>query len=121
MLAAQSPRTLRDGLVVPVPEYEPRTVEWVFRRTTQPELGRIYADGSEDSPHRYASDDRDPRSPLCIWHPEDPPELRWVPRDGLLPLIEMTRIHLFKEAYWREKADWPGDEAPHGGGGGKPC
>lgn len=99
---------------VPVPGYEPRVIEMRFRRTTaQPEAPTIYADGPDESPHRYAPGRKDPRSSLCIWHPYDLPERRWVPRDGLLSLIEMVRIHLFKEAYWREKHVWLGEEAPH--------
>ena len=111
-------------LVVPVPEYEDRQIELLFHRTTpQPELTRIYADGPTGSPHRYAPHPKDPRqrSSLCLFYPADPAELRWVPGDGLLSLIEMTRIHLFKEAYWRETAEWPGEEAPHPTPDSKPC
>jgi hypothetical protein len=95
----------------------------LFRRTTaEPELTRVYADGPDESPHRYAPAPKDPRSSLCIWYPNDPPERRWVPQDGLLSLIEMTRIHLFKEAFWRETGEWLGEEAPHQiPSGGKPC
>ena len=112
------------ALTVPVPEYEDRSIELVFPRTiAKPEFCRVYADGPTVSPHRYRASDRDKRgrSSLCIWHPDDPPELRWVPKDGLLSLIEMTRIHLFKEAYWRETGDWPGREAPHATPESKPC
>lgn len=100
--------------IVSVPGYEPRRIEIRFRRTcTKPEAPTIYTDGPDESPHRFAPVRKDPRSSLCIWHPHDPPERRWIPRDGLLSLIEMVRIHLFKEAYWREKHVWLGDEAPH--------
>lgn len=104
---------------VSIPEYKDRTIEMIFFSTTpEPSLLRIYADGPTGSLHRYAPRDKDrqQRSSLCVWHPEDPPELRWVPGDGLLSLIEATRMHLFKEAYSRETADWPGDEAPHSSG-----
>jgi hypothetical protein len=112
------------GLVVPIPDYESREIELQFFRTTsQPEVARIYADGPTSSPHRYAPHPKDTRrrSSLCIWYPEDPPALRWIPKDGLLSLIEMTRIHLFKEAYWRETGEWLGDEAPHPTPDSKPC
>lgn len=100
---------------VPVKGYEPRRIEMHFRRTTsEPEMPTIYADGPDESPHRYAPKGKDPRSRLCIWHPYDSSDRRWVPPDGLLSLIEMVRIHLFKEAYWREKHVWLGEEAPHG-------
>lgn len=103
-------------LSVPVPEYESRAIELRFHRTTtQPQFARAYADGPTDSPHRYAPhrQDRQRRSALCVWYPKDPPELQWVPGDGLLSLIDLTRIHLFKEAYWRETGEWLGPEAPH--------
>ncbi|HWM55525.1 MAG TPA: hypothetical protein VNO20_09075 [Solirubrobacterales bacterium] len=112
------------GLKIPVPEYEDRSIELVFpRMIARPEFTRVYADGPTESPHRYRASERDKqgRSSLCIWDPDDPPELRWVPEDGLLSLIEMTRLHLFKEAYWRETGDWPGAEAPHPTAEPKPC
>jgi hypothetical protein len=40
------------------------------------------------------------RPTLCIWYPDDPPEQRWSPGDGLLTLIEMTRVRLFKEGWY---------------------
>jgi hypothetical protein len=103
-------------VVVPVSHYEPRTVELQFHRApSQPMLARVYADGPLESPHRYAPHPKDPlrRPSLCIWFPDDPPELRWVPGDGLLALVEMTRVHLFKEAYYRETGEWLGDEVSH--------
>jgi hypothetical protein len=88
-----------------------------FRRPTpEPALTRVYADGPAESPHRYAPHPKDPqrRTSLCIRYPADPPELRWVPADGLLTLIELTRVHLFKEAYYRETGEWLGAEVSHG-------
>jgi hypothetical protein len=35
-----------------------------------------------------------------------------VPSDGLLSLIEVTRVHLFKAAYCRETGEWLGEEVP---------
>ena len=35
-----------------------------------------------------------------------------MPADGLLTLIELTRVHLFKEAYYRETGEWLGAEVP---------
>ena len=87
-----------------------------FRRTSSsPALTRVYADGPTDSPHRYSPHPKDPlrRSSLCIWYPDDPDELRWVPKDGLLSLIEMTRVHLFKESHCRETGEWLGEEVSH--------
>ena len=103
-------------LQVPVEHYESRTIEMHFRRpTAEPALTRVYADGPVESPHRYAPHPKDAqqRTSLCIWYRADPPELRWVPADGLLTLIELTRVHLFKEAYYRETGEWLGAEVPH--------
>jgi hypothetical protein len=113
-------------VVVPVEHYESRTIEMHFRRNTAlPSLTAVYADGPEESPHRYppADDDHDPkhRRSLCIWHPKAPPEGRWVPSDGLLTLIELTRVHLFKEAYYRETGEWLGKEHPHRRSGSETC
>jgi len=108
------------GCTVEVEGYEPRRIELCFSRTTRRPTGPdIYADGPEDSPHRFGPQGKDPRRALCVWYPDDPAERKWVPQDGLLSLIEMVRIHLFKEAYYREKGDWPGEEAPHGRSGSK--
>lgn len=104
------------GCAVEVDGYEPRQIEVCFSRTTRrPEAPDIYVDGPDDSPHRFDPRGKDPRRRLCVWDPRDPPERRWVPEDGLLSLIEMIRIHLFKEAYYREKGVWLGEEAQHGG------
>lgn len=113
-------------VVVPIDHYEPRTVEMHFRRNTAlPSLTAVYADGPNESPHRYppADEDHDPqqRWSLCIWHPKAIPDSRWVPDDGLLTLIELTRAHLFKEAYYRETGEWLGPEAPHTRTGGETC
>lgn len=54
------------------------------------------------------------RPTLCIWYPDDPPEQRWSPGDGLLTLIEMTRVRLFKEGWYRETGEWLGEEISRG-------
>jgi hypothetical protein len=107
---------VRYTLLVPVTQYEPRLIEMHFRRTSAyPALTRVYADGPSASPHRYAPHPKDAqrRSSLCVWYPDDPPERRWTANDGLLSLIETTRVHLFKEAYWRETGEWLGEEVAH--------
>lgn len=67
----------------------------------------MYADGPT-SPHRYKD------GGLCIWHPSDAVEYRWVFEDGLLQLLGHIAAHLFREAWWRETGEWLGPEAPHG-------
>jgi hypothetical protein len=90
-----------------VPGYEPRRVRVEFR-VSSPRFPRVYADGPQASPHRYGG------AWLCIWYPSDGDDQRWVPEDGLLALLGMAAVHLFKEAYWRETGEWLGEEAPHG-------
>lgn len=107
--------------LVPVQGYESRTIEMHFRRTTPaPILSDVYADGPTESPHRFSPHRKDPlqRPALCIWYPDDPPERKWMPGDGLLTLIEMARMHLFKEAWYRETGEWLGEEVSHSQGAG---
>ena len=96
-------------LTMPVPNYESRQVRIEFRQWLHA-APRVLVDGPTDSPHRYR--DQGARS-LCLWYPQDGPERRWVPEDGLLHLIGMIESHLFKEAYWREHGEWLGEEGPH--------
>lgn len=95
---------------IEVPTYESRRVRIEFRPRRH-SVPTVFADGPTDSPHRYRSEsDRS----LCIWYPSDDASRRWEPYDGLLQLLGLVAVHLFKEAYWREHPEWLGDEAPHG-------
>jgi hypothetical protein len=94
-------------LTVDVPEYPSRRVTIALPNWSMPTVASVTVDGPKESPHRYG------KRELCIWHPNAPPEKRWMPADGLLALIDHVRVHLFKEAYWRETGLWPGPEAPH--------
>ena len=91
---------------VDVPYYESRRVEILFTKRA-PTLTTITVDGPTDSPHRYKDNQ------LCIWHPNDPEDNRWVLSDGLLHLLRMIEIHLFREAWYRETGEWWGPEAGH--------
>lgn len=95
--------------VVHLPGYPDRTVTLEFSEDN-PLYANVFADGPNDSPHRFA--DRG-RTRLCLWHYDDPEERRWVPDDGLLELFGMAAHHLFKEAWWRETETWIGEEYPH--------
>jgi hypothetical protein len=109
-------------LRVSVPEYESRDIELLFSRTaSHPRLVAVYSDGPDDSPHRYKplARDRMRRRALCIWHPDAPIGQRWNPRDGLLSLIALVQVHLFKEAFYRETGEWLGDEVHHHRGEGE--
>jgi hypothetical protein len=108
-----SGRSTRDlvtyKLVVGVPEYESRKLTITVYNSFVPVVKDVFADGPSESPHRYGN------SSLCMWYPDDPAEQRWVYGDGLLQLVTHARVHLFKEASWREhdQEDWPGEQAPH--------
>lgn len=87
-----------------VDTYEPRHVTIFFEAGYLPEEVRVFADGPSESPHRYKGNS------LCMWRKKDPPELKWLPEHGLVTLIEITRRHLFREAWWRETSGWEGGE-----------
>ena len=95
------------GITVMIPEYGERRVCISLINGFEPFGAEIRADGPSDSPHRFAD------GCLCIWYPSDPDDRKWVGGDGLAELIAHVRIHLFKEAYWRETGEWLGPEAPH--------
>jgi hypothetical protein len=91
-----------------VPDYESRRVELKVVGYAHVAGAAVTVDGSMESPHRYGD------GSLCLWHPDDPAEMRWRPQDGIVRLIDLVVVHLFREAWWRETGDWPGPEAPHG-------
>jgi hypothetical protein len=101
-------------LTVDVPEYaERRKVTIRLTNFADPTLKSVTVDGSCESPHRRGKTD------LCLWRWDAEPERQWTGDEGLLALIQYVRIHLFREAYWRETGGydggiWAGDEAPHG-------
>jgi hypothetical protein len=94
-------------MTVPVPDFGTRRVEVRFPAQS-PRSPRVFVDGPDDSPHRYAGD------ALCIWHPDDPVEQRWVFSDGLLRLVGHVIAHLFREEWWRLTDEWLGPQVRHG-------
>ena len=93
---SKSAKQLSYELEIDLETYEARHVTIVFKTGYLPEGVQVFADGPSESPHRYKDDS------LCMWRRKDPPELRWLPEHGLVALIEMTRRHLFREAWWRK-------------------
>jgi len=91
-----------------VETYEPRHVTIIFEADYLPSGVKVFVNGPPNSPHRYKDGN------LCMWRRKDPPELRWLPKHGLVALIEMTRRHLFREAWWRETGEWLGPETHPG-------
>jgi hypothetical protein len=67
----------------------------------------VMADGPTRSRHRFYWTRP---SSLCLWYAGDPPSMRWTLRDGLVGLIDLSRVHLVKEAWWRVTGEWPGPE-----------
>ena len=105
---ASRPRRLVYQFALEVPAYDERREVRIEFPATHAVLPSVFVDGPDDSPHRYED------GSLCMYHPSDPPERRWIPNEGLAALIDCIRTHLFQEAEARAGRGWPGDEAPHG-------
>lgn len=67
----------------------------------------IIASGPRRSRHRFHT--YRPTS-LCLWYAKDHPAMRWRLQDGLAVLIDLARVHLVREAWWRETGRWDGPE-----------
>ncbi|MGW6261528.1 hypothetical protein [Streptomyces sp. NPDC055085] len=68
-----------------------------------------------DSAHRaFKHRNPPPLQDLCLQYPGDDPALRWIPEDGLEPLITLVHRHLIYEEAWRRTDTWPAEDAPHG-------
>jgi len=67
----------------------------------------VMADGPTRSRHRFTW--ARPTS-LCLYYARDEAQLRWVPADGIVSLIDLSRLHLIKEAWWRATGEWTGYE-----------
>lgn len=68
--------------------------------------------------HRYSfSPERGFVQQLCLWFPEDPRPLKWMPDDGFEDYVARVHRHLFDEEYWRRNGSWPTEDAPHGNPG----
>jgi hypothetical protein len=92
------------NLILGVPEFEVTRGVTIRFLPGNPNVPVIDVDGPTDSPHRYGE------TRLCIWHPKDAPDQRWLPDDGLLHLIVLIQLHLFKEEWYRETGEWLGPE-----------
>jgi hypothetical protein len=67
----------------------------------------VMADGPRTPRHRFGT--YRPQ-PLCVWYSADPDTMRWTLKDGLGGLIDLARLHLAKEAWYRATGSWPGTE-----------
>jgi hypothetical protein len=94
-------------LILAVPHFEPRGVEIRFAGPQRVPAPQVFSDGPRESPHRFDNDS------LCMWFRGDPPHRRWLPSDGLVRLTDHIRLHLIKEAVWRETKEWLGPAVGH--------
>lgn len=67
----------------------------------------VMADGPTRSRHRFYW--ARPSS-LCLYYGPDHEDLKWTLNDGLVTLIDLARVHLIKEAWWRVTGEWDGYE-----------
>jgi hypothetical protein len=79
---ASRPRRLVYELMIDVPAYDDRRVVRIEFPATPSVRPSVFADGPGDSPHRFKD------GSLCMYHPDDPPERRWTPNEGLAALID---------------------------------
>lgn len=93
-------------LSIQLPDLPSRRVE-IYFSPGSPGVPRVFADGPDESPHRY------PDHSLCMWYPYDPPDARWWPTDGAELLLGHIAAHLIKEEWYRRTGEWPGDEIAH--------
>ena len=87
--------------------FQQRVVTITFPKTSYPKSPKVIVDGPVDSPHRYSE------GHLCLWYPGDEKTARWTHSDGLVVLIDLIRLHLIREAWWRESGEWAGPEILH--------
>lgn len=67
-----------------------------------------------DKTRRYKHRNPQPLRDLCLQYTADAPALRWIPEDGLEPLVTLVHRHLMYEEAWRRTGTWPAEDAPHG-------
>jgi hypothetical protein len=67
----------------------------------------VMADGPRTRRHRFTAYRP---LPLCLWYAGDPPDNQWRLEDGLVGLIDITRVHLFREDRFRATGRWRGPE-----------
>lgn len=109
LVGTQGHKGYQYKVTVQVPHYELRKIRVLFSGGS--DVPSVFVDGPQDSPHRFGD------GSLCMWYPKDPIERRWVFEDGLLDLLGLTLAHLFREGWWRETGEWPGEEKAHGANG----
>ena len=64
----------------------------------------IQAHGLKNLRHVYGD------GALCLWHPRDPVERQWRCDKGLVSLLDIVNLHLYKELRFQQTGIWVGDE-----------
>jgi len=67
----------------------------------------VMADGPRTRRHRFTSYRP---MPLCMWYARDEPDMQWQLHQGLIGLIDIARVHLVREARFRQTRRWRGLE-----------
>lgn len=75
---------------------------------------QVYAIPLSGHGRRYKHRNPSPRYDLCLQYNRDDPALKWLPGDGLEPLVTLVHRHLMFEEAWRRTGSWPSEDAPHG-------
>lgn len=70
---------------------------------------KVFAHGLEDL--RHVNGD----GSLCLWYPTDSSERRWTHNKGLVSLLDLVALHLYKEDRFRATGKWLGDEVHNNG------
>jgi hypothetical protein len=67
----------------------------------------VMVSGPVSSRHRFT---RYRPTSLCLYYGRDPKSMAWQLSDGLVGLIDLIRVHLFAEEWWRATSVWPRPE-----------
>lgn len=93
-------RTVVHTIEVSVPPDYPKTPPRIYCKTLKfPKRNQLRPK------HLYIDD------ALCLFYPEDPPHMRWLPEDGLVTLVVWAVEWLEAYYYWRFRNEWPGQDA----------
>ena len=84
-----------------------RRVAIVFNGSPSRSRPVVMADGPRTRRHRFTA-----YRPLglCLWYAHDDPAMQWRLEHGLVALIDITRLHLLREARFRQTGRWRGPE-----------
>lgn len=70
---------------------------------------RVFAHGLKDL--RHVNGD----GSLCLWYPTDSSDRRWTHNKGLVSLLDLVALHLYKEDRFKVTGKWLGDEVHSNG------